>query len=595
MPPADQTPVRLLVVDDSEDNRVLLNRRLTKRGFEVVEADSGLAALELIREQRFDLVLLDIMMPGIDGIEVLKRIRSTLSPDHLPVLMVTAKASNTDVVEALELGANDYITKPIDFPIAFARIKTQITRKQAQQAAELSIQKLVKINQELEIQISERKRSDAKSHYLTYHDALTGLGNRVLFQEQLAHVLRRTDDGSGIKSAVLFLGIDDLKSVNDTLGYTVGDRLLVEFAERLRRCVREADTVARMGSDEFAAILTDITNPEDAGLLAEKIAAAISVPHSVAGQQIVLDWRIGIALAPNDGSEPELLLGNAHLALQNAKTEGRDARCFFESEMNDQASARRLLKSDLRRALAAQEFEVFYQPLFNLKDRAISGFEALLRWHHPKRGLVLPAEFIPLAEETELIMPLGEWVLRQACEQAASWPGQQRIAVNISPVQFRSPELKHCILTALTSSGLAAHRLELEITETVLLSDDSKTVDLLHQLRSIGVRISLDDFGTGYSSLGYLRRFPFDKMKIDRSFVRDLRCDEGTMAIVRALISLANNLGMATTAEGVETREQLEWLQKECCAEIQGYIVSRPVPHRDIRLLLENDQLRNVA
>jgi len=329
MPPIEVTPIRLLVVDDVEVNRALLTRLLTKRGFEVVEADSGLAALELISEQSFDLVLLDIMMPGLDGIEVLKKIRATQSPERLPILMVTARVSSTDIVEALEFGANDYITKPVDFPTAFARIKTQIARKQAQQAVDLSVQKLVKINQELEIQIAERKRSDANSHCLTYHDALTGLGNRLLFQEQLAHALQRADDRNGIKLAVLFLGIDDLKSINDTLGYTVGDLLLADIAERLRRCVREADAVARMGSDEFAAILTDIRNPEDASLLAEKIAEAISVPHRVAGQQIVLDVRIGIALAPNDGGEPELLLGNAHLALQNAKTEGRDARCFF--------------------------------------------------------------------------------------------------------------------------------------------------------------------------------------------------------------------------------------------------------------------------
>jgi diguanylate cyclase (GGDEF)-like protein len=593
MPPTDVAAIRVLVVDDGEDNRIILNRRLTKRGFEVVEADNGLAALALIAEQSFDLVLLDIMMPGIDGIEVLKRIRTTLSPDRLPVLMVTAKASNTDVIEALELGANDYITKPVDFPIAMARIKTQIARKQAQQAADLSIQKLVNINRELEVQIAERERSDAKSHFLTYHDALTGLGNRLLFQQQLAHALQR--DGDGSRLAVLFLGIDDLKSINDTLGYSVGDLILAEVAERLRRCVGEADTVARMGSDEFAAILTGIGNPDDAGLLAEKIAAAIAVPHAVAGQHIVLDVRIGIALAPNDGREPELLLGNAHLALQNAKTEGRDARCFFESAMNDLASARRLLTSDLRKALAADQFEIFYQPLFNLADQAVSGFEALLRWHHPERGLVLPSEFIPLAEQIELIVPLGEWVLRQACHQAESWPGQQRIAVNISPVQFRSPRLMPCILAALASSGLPPQRLELEITETVLLSDDSETIDLLHQLRKHGVRISLDDFGTGYSSLGYLRRFPFDKMKIDRSFVQDLGSNKDTAAIVRALIDLATNLGMTTTAEGVETREQLDWLRKECCTEIQGYLISRPVPQQDIRLLLDRDQLRNVA
>jgi diguanylate cyclase (GGDEF)-like protein len=597
MPPTDVAAIRVLVVDDAEDNRIILNRRLTKRGFEVVEADNGLAALALIAEQSFDLVLLDIMMPGIDGIEVLKRIRTTLSPDRLPVLMVTAKASNTDVIEALELGANDYITKPVDFPIAMARIKTQIARKQAQQTADLSIQKLVNINRELEVQIAERERSDAKSHFLTYHDALTGLGNRLLFQQQLDHALQgdRNGDGDGNRLAVLFLGIDDLKSINDTLGYSVGDLILAEVAERLRRCVGEADTVARMGSDEFAAILTGIKTPDEAGLLAEKIAAAIAVPHAVAGQHIVLDVRIGIALAPNDGREPELLLGNAHLALQNAKTEGRDARCFFESAMNDLASARRLLTSDLRKALAADQFEIFYQPLFNLADQAVSGFEALLRWHHPERGLVLPSEFIPLAEQIELIVPTGEWVLRQACHQAASWPGQQRIAVNISPVQFRSPRLLPCILGALASSGLPPQRLELEITETVLLSDDSETIDLLHQLRKHGVRISLDDFGTGYSSLGYLRRFPFDKMKIDRSFVQDLGSNKDTAAIVRALIDLANNLGMTTTAEGVETREQLDWLRQECCTEIQGYLISRPVPQQDIRRLLARDHLRNAA
>jgi diguanylate cyclase (GGDEF)-like protein len=528
MAPAETTPCRLLVVDDHEDNRALLARRLTKRGFEVVEADCGAVALQLISEQDFDLVLLDIMMPGIDGIEVLRTIRLTRSPDHLPVLMVTAKAGITDIVEALELGANDYIVKPIEFSTAFARIRTQIARKQAQQAVEQSVQKLVKINQELEIQIAERNRSDAKSHYLTYHDALTGLGNRLLFHDQLARALQRARDQDRANLAVLFIDVDDFKGINDTLGQTVGDVLLATVAERLRRCVREADTVARMGSDEFAVILTDIGHPNDASLLADKIAAAIAVPQNVGAQQIVLDVSIGIALAPNDGDQPELLLSNAHLALQGAKTEGRDARCFFEPEMNARARARRLLKSDLRNALAG-------------------------------------------------------------------WPGQQSIAVNISPVQFRSPRLMQCILTALTASGIPAHRLELEITETVLLDDDSETIDLLHQLRNAGVRISLDDFGTGYSSLGYLRRFPFDKMKIDRSFVRDLGDDKGTMAIVRALIDLASNLGMVTTAEGVETKEQLDWLQNERCTEIQGYLLSRPVPAKEIRQLLQGDQLRNVA
>jgi diguanylate cyclase (GGDEF)-like protein len=595
MSPAEATPVRILVVDDLEDNRTLLVRRLTRQGYQVAEAENGLSALEQIGEQDFDLVLLDIMMPVMDGIEALKKIRTTRSPDQLPVLMVTAKASTTDIVAALEYGANDYITKPIEFSTALARIKTQLARKQAHREVELSVKRLLEINRELEIQIAARRESDAKSHYLTYHDALTGLGNRSLFQDQLARALQRGGDRQSTQLAVLLLDIDDFKSVNDTLGHTVGDVLLAGIAERLRRCVRESDTVARMGSDEFAVILPDVGKPEDASRLADKIAEAIAVPFGVGGHQIVLDLSIGIALAPNDGSDSELLLGNAILALQSAKAEGRDGRCFFAAEMNAGVRLRRLLKSDLRKALAAEQFEILYQPLFNLSDGAISGFEALLRWHHPERGLISPTEFIPLAEEAGLIVELGEWVLRKACHEAAGWPGRQKIAINISPVQFRSPRLMQGIFAALASSAMPAHRLELEITETVLLNDDKQTVDLLHGLRNAGIRISLDDFGTGYSSLGYLRKFPFDKLKIDRSFVRDLGHDRGTEAIVRAVIDLANNLGLVTTAEGVETQEQLDWLRMEACTEVQGYLISLPVPSRDIRPLLACDLPRYVA
>ena len=596
MQPMEILPARILVVDDVEDNRALLVRRLARRGYEVVETDNGVSALELIRAQDFDLVLLDIMMPGMNGLEVLKIIRVTQSPDRLPVLMVTARATSADIVKALELGANDYITKPIDFSIAVARIKTQIARKQAQREASSSFQKLVQINKELEIQIVERERSDARNHYLTYHDALTGLSNRVLFRDQLGRALARGTGKHNTRLAVLFLDIDDFKSINDTLGHTVGDVLLASVAERLRRCVREADIVARMGSDEFAVILSGVAAPEDAILHADKIVEAIAVPHSVGGQQIVLDLSVGIALAPNDGSDPDLLLSNSHLALQKAKTEQGDGRCFFAAEMNTQARKRRKLKSDLREAIAAgDQLEVFYQPIFDLNDRVISGFEALLRWHHPERGLISPAEFIPIAEEAGLIEQLGEWVLQRACHEAAGWPGHQKIAVNISPVQFRSPRLIPWIFKSLTSSGLAARRLELEITETVLLNDNLQTIELLDQLRSVGVRISLDDFGTGYSSLSYLQRFPFDKLKIDRSFVRNLTHNASTMAIIRALIGLANNLGIVTTAEGVETSAQLEWLQMEACSEIQGYLISPAVPAKDICLLLSCDPLRNVA
>ena len=587
-------PARLLIVDDVEDNRAVLGRRFASRGYDVVEADNALSALELIAKHDFDLVLLDIMMPGMDGIQALKQIRLTHSPDDLPVIMVTARARVADIVEALDLGANDYITKPVEFSIALARANTQLARKRAQQALELSIKELRAINRQLEIEIFDRQQSDARFNYLAYHDALTGLGNLAMFRERLARELRRKEPDRG-HAAVIMLDIEGFKLINDTMGLSVGDVLLADVAERLRGFVRESDAVARTGSDEFAILLTGLEKPEDAGVLADKIADAIATPQIVGGQRLMLEVSVGIAIAASDGNEPDLLLGNASLALEGAKGEGRAARRFFEPGMNVRAKARRVLKSDLLKALQAGEFELFYQPLFNLAGQAVTGYEALLRWRHPVRGLVSPADFIPLTEEIGLIVPLGAWVLRQACLDAARWPDHMKVAVNISSVQFRHPGLVEAVISALAASSIAASRLELEITETVLLNEDDGTLGALHRLRDIGVHISLDDFGTGYSSLSYLRMFPFDKIKIDQSFVRNLDTDASAKPIVKAITGLARNLGIDTTAEGVETQEQLDWLQAQGCNEVQGFLISRPMPVKDIAFSVADPRALRVA
>jgi diguanylate cyclase (GGDEF)-like protein len=581
MQTAEETPFRVLIVDDVEDNRALLGRRFAKRGYLVAEAENGYKALDLIEQQAFDLVLLDILMPGIDGIEVLKRIRARHSPDILPVIMVTAKASNTDIVQALELGANDYITKPVDFAVAYARAQTQLTRKRAKQALDISLLELEETNRRLKTEIDERKRSDSLVDHLRHHDPLTSLGNRAQFSAQLADELRLLKRSSG-SLAVMLIDLDGFKLINSTLGNEVGDRLLTCVADRLRHSFRDVDVIGRMGSDEFG-IIAAVTGLDQADHLADRIAAAIAEPYAIDGHPITLTSCTGIALAPSDGNEPGILISNAQLALNRARLEGRAKRCFFELEMNERAQARRRLESDLRKALSAGEFEIFYQPLLDLAGGAVSGFEALLRWRHPDRGLVSPADFIPAAEETGLIVPLGLWVLRQACSEAASWPNGLKLAINVSAVQVRHPGLVESVVAALAASGLPADRLELEITESVLLNDDSHTLELLKQLRRTGVRISLDDFGTGYSSLSYLRTFPFDKIKIDRSFVQEIGSSQNTMVILGALIALATGLGMIITAEGVETQEQLDWLKSANCSEAQGYLISRPLPAKDLR------------
>ena len=418
------------------------------------------------------------------------------------------------------------------------------------------------------------------------HDALTRLPNRLTFHERLEQAMDMVGRGRGC--AVLCLDLDRFKLVNDTLGHPIGDGLLQVAADRLRSCVREVDTVARLGGDEFTILQLTVERPEDVELLANRIFTEFAKPFVVDGHQIVIGTSIGAALAPGDGTSAEKLLKNADIALYIAKSQGRGTVRFFEPEMDVRIQLRRTLELDLRGAVTRNEFELYYQPVFDLKAGKIFGFEALLRWHHPVRGLVAPIEFIAIAEETGLIVTIGEWVLRTACFEAKNWPGEIHLAVNLSPVQFNKGNLVATVKAALDASGLRSNRLELEITESVLLQNTTTTLTALHQLHAMGIAVAMDDFGTGYSSLSYLRSFPFDKIKIDQSFVRDIVADQELMSIVRAVIALARSLHIKTTAEGVETIEQLDMLREEGCTEGQGYIFSRPKLASELQLLIDS-------
>jgi diguanylate cyclase (GGDEF)-like protein len=431
--------------------------------------------------------------------------------------------------------------------------------------------------------ITIAKRAEERISYAAHHDALTALPNRKFFCEQLEQVLKRGRRGERL--AVLCLDLDHLKRINDTLGHPAGDRLLQGVAQRLRDCVRDIDLVARLGGDEFAIIQTLLDHPSDATALAMRVREAIHEPFDLDGHQVTVDISVGISIAPNDATELNDLLKTADIALYEAKNTGRGTYCFYEPEMNARMQARGHLERDLQSALVNGEFELFYQPVVSLEDKKTRSFEALVRWHHPTRGLVSPTEFIPVAEEMGLIVPLGEWVVRTACAEAATWPDDIQVAVNVSPIQLTNKILVNVIVGAIASAGISANRLELEITESVFLQNTDQNFAVLKQLHELGVQFAMDDFGTGYSSLGYLLRFPFSKIKIDRSFITGLPDKKEPRAIVRAIAGLARSLNMQVTAEGVETAQQLEQVRRLGCTEIQGYLFSPPRPASEIHQL----------
>ncbi len=464
---------RLLIVDDISDNRAILMRRFQRRGFEVVEAESGFAAIELINRESFDLVLLDVMMPGIDGIETLKRIRGQQSASALPVIMVTAKSESNNIVDALELGANDYVTKPVDFAVALARVNTQISRKRAEQQVALANEELRKANEDLErrvqertslladanqrlkVEIADREESQARSQYLAYHDSLTGLGNRLLFKEQLEEALNDVLI-TPHPLAVLFLDLDGFKAINDTLGHSIGDMLLKSVAGRLNDILPRTDRIARLGGDEFAILQISAPQPTSSVALAKKIIEVVSLPYSIEGHNVTVGASVGIALGHAGNINTANFMKSADLAMYAAKYDGRGTYRMFDPEMDAIVQVRRALERDMRTALAQDGFKLFYQPLVNLQTKKVTAFEALMRWNHPERGMVPPSEFIPVAEEIGLIVQLGEWALRQACGDAMGWPDYISVSVNLSPLQFAKGSLVATVMNALASSGLPA-------------------------------------------------------------------------------------------------------------------------------------------
>ena len=442
--------------------------------------------------------------------------------------------------------------------------------------------------------VTERRQAEMKIAHMARHDALTDLPNRLLLRERLTEALAHVERSQRL--AVLYLDLDLFKNVNNSLGHTTGDELLRAVAGRLRDCVRETDTISRVGGDEFCIIQTDISDATDAERLAGRIAEAIRAPYDLHGHLVMIDASIGIALAPADGTDANELLKNADMALYGAKADGRGAFRFFEPHMDARMKERRALELALRQAFDNGEFELHYQPILNLEEGEVRCCEALLRWHHPQRGMISPADFIPIAEEIGLVSTLGEWVIRRACEDAAQWPINVGVAVNLSPSQLTSKNLLPTVVSSLASSRLPAERLELEITEAVLMQNSETTLRMLHQLRALGIRISMDDFGTGYSSLSYLRSFPFDKIKIDRCFIKSLGTDPESDAIVRAVAELADSLGMTTTAEGVETRQQFDFVRRLGCNDIQGWFHSRAMPvHELANIFCKQSKIPTVA
>lgn len=590
---------RILVVDDIGDNIGLLCRRLARHGFATLTAESGKQALEVIAAEPVDLVLLDAMMPEMNGIEVLARLRHTYSTGELPIIMVTAMTQSEDVAHAIALGANDYVTKPIDFVVLLARIRAQLERKHAQEAlrlVNLSLERrvaertveLTDANTRLAGEIEERRASEERMRHMAYHDALTGLPNRVLFRECLERAVehaKRENHGVG----VFCVDLDGFKEINDVHGHPFGDQFLRSVADRIVELVPGSATVARLGGDEFAVIMSLQESSVGAlAAIAEQLIAGLQQSFVIHEQTVHVGASIGVSSFPIDGTEPELLLKTADTALYRAKAEGHGIYRMFAPEMNAELERRRVLTRDLKDALDIEQFELYYQPIVSLADSSVIGTEALVRWRHPERGLVAPGAFIPMAEETGLILPLGEWVLRAACIDAASWTEPLKVAVNLSSLHFRRSGVVDLVSRALDESGLDPARLEIEVTESVLLSNSREVLRALQELKALGVSVSLDDFGTGFSALSYLLEYQFDKIKIDRSFVAGLGDSHRADSIVSAVLSLASGLEVITLAEGVETERQAAMLAVAGCQQAQGHYFGRPRPAPAMAHLLDS-------
>lgn len=568
---ASHPPTRILIVDDEPQVRSVLYESLSE-GHVCAEAASAEEALELLRGGQFDLILTDIVMGGMSGLEMLPQVRR-LAPDAL-IIMISGERTIGNAIEAMRAGAFDYITKPFDLlqvKIAVGRALDYRALREAKRRYEADLEELV------------RSRT-AELDHVSLHDAVTGLSNRALFEDHLGRALASAQSGRH-PLALIFCDLDRFKQINDTLGYQAGDRLLRHVAERLSVCAREDDVMARIGGDEFASLVTRMSGPEDAVEIVRQIHEALKPPFEVDGHELFITASVGISLYPDDGQDSQTLLKNARAALYRAQRQGGDGYQFYTADMNEKTLRRLTLENRLRRAVEREELVVFYQPKIDINTNRIVGMEALVRWQSPELGLVSPAEFIPLAEDSGLIVPVGEWVLRAACAQNKLWQdgGLSRlcVAVNISARQFQQQNLSAKISQILGETGLDPHYLELELTESSIMQSAVSATRTLGELREIGIDISIDDFGTGYSSLGYLKRLPVDTLKIDQSFVREMTTEPDSAAIVQAIITLAHNLRLKVIAEGVETEEQLRFLHLLMCDHAQGYLFSKPLPAKE--------------
>ncbi|MEH2196722.1 two-component system response regulator [Nostoc sp.] len=593
----------ILIVDDMADNLRVLSSILTREGYNVRKALNWQMALTATQTVLPDLILLDIMMPEVDGYEICQTFKAWELTADIPVIFISALDDVFDKVKAFKVGGVDYITKPFEFQEVLVRVQNQLALRSARlEILKLNVElehrvkertgELEKALQKLQQEINSRQKLQSQLLDIALHDSLTGLPNRVLFITQLKNALDRAKRESSYQFALLFLDCDRFKVINDSLGHLVGDELLIAIARRLQACLIPIDTIARLGGDEFGILLENITDINIAIQVAEQILQQLSLAFNLSRYEVFMNASIGISWGNKDYERPEYLLRDADTAMYRAKAQGRGKYHVFNPAMHREAIQLLELENDLRRAVERQEFLVYYQPIVSLNTGRISGFEALVRWQHPTRGLVSPIEFIPVAEETGLINVINSWVLQSACHQLSIWqhhpvtPEPLTMSVNLSARLFSQPNLVEQIDRMIYENKINPAYLELEITESVIMENTNAIKIILQQLKHRKIKLIMDDFGTGYSSLSYLHSFPFNALKIDKSFVKRMQDNQENMGLVPAMIGIANSMGMNAIAEGVETQEQLAQLRSLNCNFAQGYLFSQPIEQQSVLKLL---------
>ncbi|MHC5599686.1 MAG: two-component system response regulator [Nostoc sp.] len=593
----------ILIIDDMADNLRVLSSILTREGYNVRKALNWQMALTATQTVLPDLILLDIMMPEVDGYGICQTFKAWELTADIPVIFISALDDVLDKVKAFKVGGVDYITKPFEFQEVLVRVKNQLALRSAQlEISKLNVElehrvkqrtlELEKALQKLQEEINSRQKLQSKLLDIALHDSLTGLPNRVLFIRRLENALNRAKQESSYQFAVLFLDCDRFKVVNDSLGHSVGDELLIAIGRRLQSCLVPIDTLARLGGDEFGILLENITDINIAIQVSEQIIQQLSVTFNLSRYEVFMNASIGITWGNKDYDRPEYLLRDADTAMYRAKAEGRGKYHVFNPAMHQEAIQLLELENDLRRAVERREFLVYYQPIVSLATGRISGFEALVRWQHPIRGIVSPTEFIPVAEETGLINAINTWVLQSACHQLSIWqhqpvtPEPLTISVNLSARLFLQSNFVEQIDRIIYENKINPAYLELEITESVIMENSHAIKIILQKLRERKIKLIMDDFGTGYSSLSYLHSFPFNALKIDQSFVKRMQDNKENMGLVPAMIGIANSMGMSAIAEGVETEEQLAQLRSLNCNFAQGYLFSQPIEQQLVLKLL---------